>query len=116
MADQNQSAAEFRRLLLASASTLGRYQGPELFQSFTVDLNTPQNVVLPRQLNINRPLHSILIALSFRATVSVGAYADVSVEAPQESRVVKGHESIMHRPRGLSRCPSRLSRFRLAPF
>lgn len=83
MADQNQSAAEFRRLLLASASTLGRYQGPELFQSFTVDLNTPQNVVLPRQLNINRPLHSILIALSFRATVTVGAYADVSVEAPQ---------------------------------
>jgi hypothetical protein len=83
MPDQNQSAAEFRRLLLASASTLGRYQGPELFQSFTVDLNTPQNVVLPRQLNINRPLHSILIALSFRATVTVGAYADVSVEAPQ---------------------------------
>lgn len=77
------SSAEFRRLLLASASTLGRYQGPELFQSFTVDLNNPQTVVLPRQLNINRPLHSILIALSFRATVTVGAYADVSVEAPQ---------------------------------
>src|SRR5687767_4555864 len=77
------SAANFRRLLLASASTLGRYQGPELFQSFNVDLNTPQTVVLPRQLNINRPLHSILISLSFRVTVTVGAYADVSVEAPQ---------------------------------
>lgn len=79
----NASAANFRRLLLASASTLGRYQGPELFQSFTVDLNTPQTVVLPRQLNINRPLHSILIQLRFRATVTVGAYADVAAEAPQ---------------------------------
>lgn len=77
------SAANFRRLLLASASTLGRYQGPELFQSFNVDLNTPQNVVLPRQLNINRPLHSILISLRFRATVTVAPYTDVSVEAPQ---------------------------------
>lgn len=79
----NGSGAEFRRLLLASASTLGRYQGPELFQSFNVALGTPQTVVLPRQLNINRPLHSILIALSFRITVTVGAYADVSAEAPQ---------------------------------
>jgi hypothetical protein len=68
---------------MASASTLGRYQGPELFQSLNVDLNTPQTVVLPRQLNINRPLHSILIQLAFRVTVTVGAYADVSVEAPQ---------------------------------
>jgi hypothetical protein len=82
MADSN-SGAEFRRLLLASASTLGRYQGPELFQSFNVALGTPQTVVLPRQLNINRPLHSILIALSFRITVTVGAYADPSQEAPQ---------------------------------
>lgn len=77
------SGAEFRRLLLASASTLGRYQGPELFQSFNVALGTPQTVVLPRQLNINRPLHSILISLSFRLTVTVGAYADPSAEAPQ---------------------------------
>jgi len=77
------AAGEFRRLLMASASTLGRYQGPELFQSLTVALGTPQTVVLPRQLNINRPLHSILISLSFRVTVTVGAYADVSVEAPQ---------------------------------
>jgi hypothetical protein len=77
------NGAEFRRLLLASASTLGRYQGPELFQSFNVALGTPQTVVLPRQLNINRPLHSILISLSFRITVTVGAYADVSAEAPQ---------------------------------
>lgn len=77
------SAAEFRRLLLASASTLGRYQAPELFQSFNVDLSTPSTVVLPRQLNINRPLHSILIDLQFRLTVTVGAYADVAAEAPQ---------------------------------
>jgi hypothetical protein len=79
----NGQGAEFRRLLLASASTLGRYQGPELFQSFNVALGTPQTVVLPRQLNINRPLHSIMIALSFRLTVTVGAYADPGAEAPQ---------------------------------
>jgi hypothetical protein len=83
VATQAMSAAEFRKLLQASASTLGRYQGPELFQSFNVDLANPQTVVLPRQLNINRPLHSILVDVRFRATVTVGAYADVSVEAPQ---------------------------------
>jgi len=75
--------SEFRRLLMAASSTLGRYQGPELFQAQTVDFGTPQQVVLPRQLNINRPLHSIWVLLAYRATVTVGAYADVAAEAPQ---------------------------------
>jgi hypothetical protein len=57
---------------MAASSTLGRYQGPELFQALGVNLNTPQNVVLPRQLNINRPLHSIWLALSFRMTDEAG--------------------------------------------
>jgi len=80
---ENISGSEFRRLLMAASSTLGRYQGPELFQALTVDLNTPQNIVLPRQLNINRPLHSIWLALTFRVTVTDAPYADVAAEAPQ---------------------------------
>ncbi|HJR08442.1 MAG TPA: hypothetical protein VJ842_14365 [Pyrinomonadaceae bacterium] len=68
--------------ILARDSALARYQGPEQFDSRTVDLNTPSFVSLP-PLNLRRPLEEIIIEVRGRATVTVGAYADVSVEAPQ---------------------------------
>lgn len=80
------SPADFRRALQASQSVLGRFTGPELFYTQNVALTAaggPLIVNMPRTLNLNRPLTDIWIDLSFRAAVTVGAYASVSPEAPQ---------------------------------
>lgn len=77
------SPADFRQALAASASVLGRFTGPELFFQQNVNLATPQVVNLPRTLNLNRPLADIFVSLRFRVGVTVGAFAAVAPEAPQ---------------------------------
>lgn len=66
-----------------AATMIGRFQAPELFFSGTQDFTTPSTLLVPRTLNLTRPLDSITIELQFRLTVTVGAYAAVSPEAPQ---------------------------------
>jgi hypothetical protein len=68
--------------ILARDSALGRYQGPELFDSRTIDLNTPQAVTL-NPFSLKRPLESIQLILRGRVTVTVGAYTAVAPEAFQ---------------------------------
>jgi len=68
--------------ILARDSALGRYQGPELFDSRTVDLNTPQSITL-NPFSLKRPLESIQLRLSGRMTVTVAPYTTVSPEAFQ---------------------------------
>jgi hypothetical protein len=63
-------------------ASLGRYQGPELFDARTVDLANLPTVSL-QPFNLKRPIESVELHLSFRATVSVAPYASVGVEAPQ---------------------------------
>jgi len=66
----------------ASASILGRFQGAERFDRRTVDLNTPQTIQY-RPFNLNRPLESVIVEVRGRLDVSVGAFADLGVEAWQ---------------------------------
>jgi len=75
--------AQQARAALAANSVIGRFQGPELFHSQSVDLNTPTTVQVPRVLNLTRPLAEILIDLRFRAAVTVANFTDVGTEAPQ---------------------------------
>jgi hypothetical protein len=79
----NFTAAQSARLMAASNSILGRYQGPELFHSQAVDLSAPSTVIPTRALNLNRPLESLTILLRFRVAVTVANYAAVAPEAPQ---------------------------------
>lgn len=72
-----------RAMMEAGKSLLGRFSGPELFLSQNVDLNTPQNVIVQRPLNLNRPLESILIRLRGRIAVTVANYTAVAPEALQ---------------------------------
>lgn len=81
MATPNSNARQ--RFTRAATSLLGRYTGPELFYSGTVDLSTAPTVMVPRNLNLNRPLESILIFLKFRVAVTVANYTAVSPETPQ---------------------------------
>lgn len=59
---------------------LGRYQGPEFFfsQPWTA-LNAP---VIPRNLNLTRPMESIKIVARLRDVISVAAITNVAAEAP----------------------------------
>jgi len=66
----------------ASASILGRFQGAERFDRRTVDFDTPQTTVY-RPFNLNRPLESIIVEIRGRLAVTVGAFADLGVEAWQ---------------------------------
>ncbi len=61
---------------------LGRFSGAEPFDTRTQTLAAPASIQY-RPFNLNRPLESIQISVRARLTVTVGAYADVSVEAPQ---------------------------------
>lgn len=61
---------------------LGRFSGMEVFDVRTVDLSAPTSIQY-RPFNINRPLESMNISMRFRVAVSVGAYAQVGVEAIQ---------------------------------
>jgi len=67
---------------VASASVLGRFQGLEQFDKRTITFGTPfQTQYQP--FNLTRPLESISIVWKGRVAVSVGAYADLGAEAPQ---------------------------------
>jgi hypothetical protein len=82
----NVTPAQFRAALEASASTLGRFTGPELFFSQNVALTAaggPLVVNLPRTLNLNRPVADIFLELRGRINVTVGPYTAVAPEAIQ---------------------------------
>jgi hypothetical protein len=72
-------AAQFSRR--AVASLLGRYQGPELFfqQPFTA-LTSP---IIPRNINLTRPLDSIDIVWRGRIVQAVAPLVTIAAEAPQ---------------------------------
>jgi len=76
------SDSAFWSQILARDSALGRYQGPELFNTQTVNLNTPQGITL-LPFSLKRPLESIQLILSGRLTVTVAPYTSVGVEAFQ---------------------------------
>lgn len=86
MANGNISPADFRKALQASQSVLGRFSGPELFFTQDVPITAaggPVVVNLPRTLNLNRPLTDLFIEVRMRVGITVGAYAAVAPEAPQ---------------------------------
>lgn len=78
----NLTATQLAQARQASASVLGRFSGAEQFDVRTQSFAAPSSIQY-RPFNLNRPLESILISMRFRVAVTVGAYADVSVEAPQ---------------------------------
>lgn len=84
MPPNNMSPEQFRQLLAASASVLGRFTGPELFFTQSVALGAgttgPVVVNIPRTLNINRPISDIWIKLTGRLAVSAANYTAVSAE------------------------------------
>jgi hypothetical protein len=84
MSPNNISPEQFRQLLAASASVLGRFTGPELFFTQSVALAAgsggPVVVNVPRTLNINRPISDIFIKLTGRLAVTVANYTSVSAE------------------------------------
>ena len=82
MADTNMMAQQARAALAAN-SVIGRFQGPELFHSQTVDFAAPTSIQIPRVLNLTRPLAEIVIDVRFRVAVTVANYADIGTEAPQ---------------------------------
>ena len=63
------------------ASILGRNQGPELFfqQPFAID-TAP---IIPKNLNVNRPLERIHIVWRGRVVIAGGNFTAVAAEAPQ---------------------------------
>lgn len=63
------------------ASILGRNQGPELF--FQQTFATLQSPVIPKNLNVNRPLERIHIVWRGRVTIAGGNFTAVAAEAPQ---------------------------------
>lgn len=63
------------------ASILGRNQGPEQF--FQQVFTPGQSPILPKNLNVNRPLERIHLIWQGRVRVSGAPYADVAAEAPQ---------------------------------
>lgn len=75
-----QSIEQARAQLRASGVLLGRYQGPELFDSFTFTALQTYN---SRPINIDRPIEGMWVELRYRVTVTVAPYAAVSPEAPQ---------------------------------
>ena len=64
-----------------AAAMIGRLQAPEVF--FTGTFTPAQTLLIPRTLNLTRPLESLQIQLRFRLTVTVAAYTAVAPEAPQ---------------------------------
>jgi hypothetical protein len=83
MGSPNNVLPQQARAALAANSVIGRFQGPELFHSQSVDLSAPVSVQIPRVLNLTRPLAEILIDLRFRVAVTVANYTDIGTEAPQ---------------------------------
>lgn len=64
-----------------AAAMIGRLQAPELF--FNGSFTAGQTLLIPRTLNLTRPLESLTIQLKFRLTVTVAPYTTVAPEAPQ---------------------------------
>lgn len=62
------------------ASLLGRNQGPELF--FQQTFNTLQSPIIPKNINLNRPMERIHIVWRGRVTIGVANYTAVAAEAP----------------------------------
>lgn len=77
------SPDEARRILAASAASVGRFQGPELFFSQDVNLATPSTLNVPRPLNLNRPAEGMSIILKGRIAVTAANMATVAPEAVQ---------------------------------
>ncbi len=64
------------------AAYLGRNQGPEFFTSVPHTGGTAQQVLVPRNLSINRPLESILVRYRGRVTITVANMTVAAAEAP----------------------------------
>jgi len=79
------SAAEqqtYWRQIMARDSSIGRYSGPEQHDSRNVSFATPSTQsLLP--FSLMRPIESIVVLVRMRINVTVGPYADVSADAPQ---------------------------------
>jgi len=69
--------------LAALQSMVGRFQAPELFNSVNQSFTTPSQILIPRTLNLTRPLESITIYVAFRIAVTVANFTAVAPEAPQ---------------------------------
>jgi hypothetical protein len=65
----------------AVASILGRFQGPELFITQTFQALT--SPILPRNLNLTRPLESIKIMWRGRVAIATANFTTIAAEAPQ---------------------------------
>src|SRR6202521_2055214 len=65
----------------ALASILGRNQGPELF--FQQSFAALQSPVIPKNLNVNRPLERVHIVWRGRVTITVANFTAIAAEAPQ---------------------------------
>lgn len=63
-------------------SILGRTSGYEFFYSQSVPLNAPQSIIVPRPINLNRPLESIEIRLQFRHGITVQPKIAPLAESP----------------------------------
>ena len=63
-------------------SMLGRTSGFEFFYSTSVPLTTPQSLIVPRPINLNRPLESIEIRLQFRHAITVQPKTAPLAESP----------------------------------
>lgn len=63
-------------------STLGRSSGYEQFFAQTVALTAPQEIIVPRPLNLNRPAESIEIRLQFRHAITVANKTNPLAESP----------------------------------
>lgn len=72
-----------RAILRASASSVGRFQAPELFFTQDVSFAAPNTVNIPRPLNLNRPIESMQLKLKFRVAITVGNMTSVVPESPQ---------------------------------
>jgi hypothetical protein len=64
------------------AAYLGRNQGPEFFTS-TPHNGTAQTVLIPRNLNINRPLERLLFRWRGRVVIAGANYTVAAAESPQ---------------------------------
>jgi hypothetical protein len=63
------------------ASILGRNQGPELF--FQQPFAAGQSPIIPKPLNVNRPLERLHIIFTGTVTIAGANYTAVAAEAPQ---------------------------------
>lgn len=91
----NMNQQDFWRGLIARDASVGRYSGPEQHDLRSVDPTNPVTVsLLP--FSLRRPIESIVVVFKGRITVTVGAYAQVGCEAPQnliQRFILRGNHS-----------------------